>query len=168
MAACAKCGGSVAAGEAFCGACGATVEGAVPALPAKVRLGDKYARQVHGGNVKSGRGAILAVAILQAIGGILIYVVLKNQGADDSAALLVSVINFVLSGIFFGLWIWAKSSPLAASVTALVIFLTVHLANAVMDPKTLIQGIIVKVIVIVCLVKGIQSAAAYKRMQERV
>jgi len=53
--------------------------------------------------------------------------------------------------------------PVAATVTALVLYVGAHLLDAAFDPAALFRGIILKVIVVVALVKAIQAAIAYER-----
>ena len=50
-------------------------------------------------------------------------------------------------------------------VTGLVVFVTLHLVEAVMDPTSIIRGILIKIIVIVLLVSAIQAGIKYRRLQ---
>ena len=63
-----------------------------------------------------------------------------------------------LGVVFLALWFWARVSPLPALSSALVLFVSVHLLEAVVDPTSLARGIILKVFVIGGLSKGIKSA----------
>ena len=100
--------------------------------------------------LEKGRKWIGAVAILYVLGGLMFFFLTQNT--------MVLVVNLVLAGIQAGLWLWAKQNLLPAAVTALVLFVTVHLASAVVDPSSLFQGIIVKVIFIVVLAQTIRTA----------
>ncbi|MBW8888028.1 MAG: hypothetical protein JF616_09760, partial [Fibrobacteres bacterium] len=53
-------------------------------------------------------------------------------------------------------------SPFSAFVTALSIYLGVMVLSAIVDPKTIIQGVIVKVAVIMALINGIKAAIPTK------
>jgi hypothetical protein len=75
---------------------------------------------------------------------------------DRGQVRLLLVVNIVLGAIYVGLWLWAAKAPLPATVIALLIFVTVVVVNVIIDPKTLAQGIIVKIAVI----GGLGSAVA--------
>lgn len=70
----------------------------------------------------------------------------------------VLVVNFILAALMLVLAWWSKRRALAAILVATAIFVVVHVAAAIMDPATLAQGIIIKAIIIVALVKGIKGA----------
>jgi ABC-type siderophore export system fused ATPase/permease subunit len=53
--------------------------------------------------------------------------------------------------------------PLPATIIALVLYLGSNAVLALLDPAVLVQGIIFKIIVVVCLVKALQAAIAYQR-----
>jgi hypothetical protein len=69
-------------------------------------------------------------------------------------------INFVLAGIMFALHLWALRAPLPANITALCIYLVVLLLAALVDPRDLLRGVLMKVICIGFLLRGIQAALA--------
>ena len=59
---------------------------------------------------------------------------------------------------------WAKKSPLAALLVATSIYLSIFVLNAMVDPSTIMQGFIVKIIVVTMLYKGIKSALELKQV----
>lgn len=78
-------------------------------------------------------------------------------------------INSFLFIVMLLLSIWAKKAPLGALIVASAVYLSVQVMNAIIDPLTIGQGIIVKIIVITFLVKGIKSALEMRQMKgERV
>jgi hypothetical protein len=62
------------------------------------------------------------------------------------------------------LWVWARRAPLPAMVCALAIFVVVHVANAIIDPSTLYQGVIVNALAVAALVKGLKAALAARML----
>jgi hypothetical protein len=70
----------------------------------------------------------------------------------------VFVLNYFLAIVMFVIFKWSKTAPFSAFVTALSIYIGVIVLSAVVDPKTIIQGIIVKALVIMALVNGIKAA----------
>ena len=53
--------------------------------------------------------------------------------------------------------------PLTVTVSALVIYVAVGLLFVVINPASIIQGIVWKIATVVGLAKGIQAAAVYKQ-----
>lgn len=74
-------------------------------------------------------------------------------------------LNVFLAALMVGLWRWAKSSVLPAILVALAVFVTVHVASALMDPKTLMQGVVIKVVAVVLLTRGVKSALAARKLE---
>ncbi|MDB5102917.1 MAG: zinc ribbon protein [Fibrobacteres bacterium] len=66
--------------------------------------------------------------------------------------------NYFLAMVMFVIFFWSKRSPFSAFVTALSIYMGVIVLNAVVDPKTLAQGLILKIAVIAALISGIKAA----------
>jgi len=67
-------------------------------------------------------------------------------------------LNLMLAVVMAALYVWSKRALLAAIITALAIYVAVHVASALIDPTTLAQGVIMKVIIVAALVRGIKSA----------
>lgn len=72
------------------------------------------------------------------------------------------VVNYLLAAVFIGLWFWSRKAPLPATVTALCIYLAVQVFNGIVDPTTLMQGLIVKIICILGLLAGVRAALAHR------
>jgi len=87
------------------------------------------------------------------------------RGALQREPYQVLGLNLFLALVMLGLWMWSKRSLLPAIITALGIYVTVILASALYDPKSLAQGVIVKVIVIVALAKGVRAALATRKLE---
>ncbi len=175
---CAACEAVAKPYDRFCGKCG-------QAMP----TGEQYQARKH---VKQATGAIKILAALFLIFGVLMYFVTKGQadasllqlqGAEASdtydvqgktytaqelrAALdwepkSVLAVNLVLAAIMAGLAWWGRRAPLAAVLIATATYAVVIVANAIQDPATLGQGVIVKIIIIMFLVKGIKAALALR------
>lgn len=112
-----------------------------------------------------GRGYILALACLQAVGGIVYFAINSRRGSQVNAEVVLGVM-LALSAIFFGLWIWAKKAPFAALLTTLIVFVTFHLLDAVIDPISLVQGIVIKIVILAGLVTALKKAYIAKRERE--
>jgi hypothetical protein len=84
---------------------------------------------------------------------------------DRGLVTLLLVINIGLSAVYLGMWFWAKRNPLAATVTALLLFLTTIVVNGVYEPKSLPQGFLVKIFFIAALAKAISAAQEERRLR---
>lgn len=85
------------------------------------------------------------------------------EGANPGVVLAVML---TLSAVFFGLWIWAKASPFPALLTTLIVFVTFHLVDAVIDPFALLRGIVIRIVILVGLVTALKKAYVAKRERE--
>ncbi len=86
------------------------------------------------------------------------------QAHDRGLVTQQLAINLGLAAVFLGLWFWAKKNVLAASVVALLLFITVVAINGVLEPGTLYQGIIVKIFFVAALVKAISAAQQERKL----
>ena len=83
---------------------------------------------------------------------------------DRGQVTLLLAINIGLAIAYLVLWQWAKKNALAATVVALLLFITTIGVNAVMEPATLAQGIIVKILFIAALSKAVSSAQEERKL----
>jgi hypothetical protein len=81
-------------------------------------------------------------------------------GLDDYFSLTA---NLVCCIIYLGLAAWTDHNPFGAILTALILYITLIVINAFIEPSTLFSGIIMKVIFISAFVKGIRSAQEAQR-----
>lgn len=110
---------------------------------------------------KSGSTALFVVATVQLVFGIILGSMMEDKDAGQAL-----IIASVALGVYFGaLGFWARHSPLAALVVGLVSFVGLHVVNAVIDPMTIAQGLIMKVVVIYFLVKGVKAAMEAKKIR---
>jgi hypothetical protein len=73
-----------------------------------------------------------------------------------------------LGAIFLGLWWWAQSNPFAATLTALLLYITFMLVNAMVDPASLLRGIIVKIVVVAALFSAVSAGYRERARRRRV
>jgi hypothetical protein len=94
-----------------------------------------------------------------------------NIIAISKDALTPEMRNFILIAngglcvVHIGLYFWARKQALPAAVVALLLFVSLHLVNAVMDPSTIYKGVVLKVFFIVVLVKAIQAGYEIHRLR---
>lgn len=79
----------------------------------------------------------------------------------------VLITNLVLAAVMLGLAIWGRRAPLPAILVATATYAVVIVTNTIVDPTTIGQGIIMKIIIIAFLAKGIKAALALRRPDAR-
>jgi hypothetical protein len=131
-------------------------------------LAESQRKSAHTQTVKSGRGAILAVAILQLLSGGVFFFLARNQESREAASGLMatSIVIFLLGSVFLGLWFWAKRAPFAAALVALALYVSFIALDAVLDPSQLARGFIIKILIIVGLSQAVKSGYALKKAAE--
>jgi len=70
--------------------------------------------------------------------------------------------------IFLGLGFWCKKQPLGAIISALILYIMVQLIAIIQNPLNIISGIIVKVIIIIYLIKGMNSALQAQKIKKEL
>lgn len=187
-AACASCGAALRPRVVFCEACGArTGAGTAPVSPvpptrprapspaagiahrAMLRNRAK-ANEADNKAIRSARVCMAIVALLVVATGIFSWdslntelAKLHSNGLEVNEAVVgqlraVLVAHFILAAIFVGLVIWAGRNAFAATLTGLVLWIALQLAAAALNPISLVQGIIIKIIVVVVMAGGIRAA----------
>lgn len=74
------------------------------------------------------------------------------------------VTNIVLAVLMFALFLYSKKSPLAAIMIATGIYASVHVLNAIADPMTISQGLVMKIIMMAMLIKGIRATLELRKV----
>ena len=82
---------------------------------------------------------------------------------------LVVVGNMLPAAIFFGLYMWAKNSPLPAIVAGLVTHVTFTIATVAFNPQVALAPMfwVIRIAILTALAKAIQSAMHEKKMREK-
>lgn len=177
---CPHCGAENEGGAAFCESCGKALPRA--ATSPRVVGGDAVATSAAGqrlvsseleATTKRAATALMWVAILQTVLGPVVLMVQKSQAEKNAPPGMVYevqpiayVIIFGIAAAFWGLFFWARRSPLPAAIVGLILFVTLHLVDAVADPTTLMRGWLMKIIVIAILSKAISAGLKHRRLLE--
>jgi hypothetical protein len=85
-----------------------------------------------------------------------------RQTAIQNVRLLCGAL--ILVGFaYIGMGIFVKRYPVPLTIAGLVLYVAAALIFAVLNPMTLVQGIIFKILIVVGLAKAVQAALAYER-----
>lgn len=74
----------------------------------------------------------------------------------------VLLVNLILALVMGALSIWARRSPLPAVIIATATYVVVIVYGAIVDPASIGQGWILKIIIISFLIRGIKAALALR------
>ncbi|KKN81816.1 hypothetical protein LCGC14_0315820 [marine sediment metagenome] len=159
---------------AFCEACGK----AVPQTTDGPRIveGNQLAVTSSGRAVqadllhKAARRAatpLIVLGVLQIAIGIALFLINRNSDDADvvAAAPIMLAILSLIGVLFLGLGLWARKNPLPASIVGLVVYCTLIVAGALLNPATIIQGILIKIIIILVLVRSVGAGLKYKKLK---
>ena len=182
--ACPKCGAQVGVAEKFCAACGASVVPDVPrqlSIEAQSTLGGarKWLMAISIITLVSGfifyaiqrsdvedqiRSAETQTAGMDPAQRDAIMMQTAHMTWDEAVAhdrgqpRMTLFVNAGLAFFYLCMWFWAKKNALGATITSLLVFITVIAVSAVLDPKTLAMGIVVKILFIAALARAITVA----------
>lgn len=174
---CPKCAAACQALTRFCEACGAPLQAEVkprvsPLTAAMARRTGETTRKA----IRSARLALGFVALITLAFTIFMHLKFNadiaqaraNPGLTVDEAVvsqshMLFSVNYVLVAIYIALAFWAGRNPFGACLTGLILYLTLNLINAAIDPATIIQGIIMKIIIILALVNGVKAGLASRR-----
>lgn len=110
--------------------------------------------------VKSGTTTLFVLAGLIAVGNTVLYF------TTDQIEILIAGVFIV--AIFLGLAFWSKKKPFTALVVALIVYVTIILADAFFDPYTILKGLLLKIIIIGALIKAIRGAKDAQNIMEEM
>jgi hypothetical protein len=161
-------------GTLFCHAChkALPIPGAQPRLvEGNVRPATATAYQVQAEALTAqsgkGSGALLTVAIIQSVVGAILYLAAsKAPGANATEITAASVFVIGIGVVFFVLYAWSRHHPLPANIVGLVLYVLVHLGDAMADPTALSRGLIFKIIIISVLCRAIAAGMKQRDLRQ--
>lgn len=112
--------------------------------------------------VKNAGTTLYVIAGLNLLFGFIIYAI----DPDGELATAILLTNLVVGAIFFGLAIWSKQKPVPALISGLSLYILMQLILIAADPVNIVRGIIVKVIILVYLIRGLQSALDAEKIRK--
>lgn len=154
---CPDCDNAVVPGKIFCTNCGYPVNG-TPEQKSNFDI-EKYKLQaeldVTQSRIKNGTTTLYVLSGLALLGSFVIPTMMDMSGDEKKQTFITYII---LSALYIGLAFLSKKKPFAALLTALILYVTVIILGAFVQPTSLFSGIIIKVLVIAYLVKGTKGA----------
>ena len=111
-----------------------------------------YSMEGYDKHIRQARNALFVVAAIQLFG--VFFVKAENEMARNIS---MGILAFTAL-IFVGLAFWTKKRPYTALMTALIIYGSLVLLDAIVDPSTIIKGIVLKIGIIIVLISGLRNA----------
>jgi hypothetical protein len=118
--------------------------------------------------LRKARTWIIAVGIIMFVIDMVVLNVLYGDRLPDAVKSRFMMYDVVILGFFVGMWVVAKYKPVVGCVLALCGFWALHLYVASQDPSSLSQGIIMKVLFTLALIRGIKSANRAEQLKREL
>lgn len=159
---CTNCNAFVDTQSTFCENCGYPENGSQKEQD-KFNYSLKLKRDV----IKDAKCKIKHVKILlYVLAGINLIAGLYWLSVEDS--ILDGIGGLVGASIFLACVFWVKKQPLIGILAAFIFWILLQLLVIFEDPALLLQGLLLKVIVIALFIKGVKSAVDYKEFSEKI
>jgi hypothetical protein len=137
--------------EKVCSECGCPLAGTAQEIDTH-RSSYMHMRAIYQGCMLE---ALTATKSLYWLSGLSLIGNLIVGTVSQSSNYLIAA--FLVPAIFIPLALWSRREPYLALLIALIVYILILLTDAIMDPKTIIQGIILKGIIIGYLIKGVKA-----------
>jgi len=175
---CPHCNAECLENSQFCQSCGKAVQ-AISSVPKIFEDTEDIAQTVVGKKIQgmtlekamtSAKRCLFAVGILQLLAGAAFYAGFRFAEEESvKQELLIMLTGVGLIGILYiVLGLWAKRSPLPASIVGLVLYVSLLVFDGISDPAAIARGWIMKIIVLMVLVKGIKAGIQYRKLKTNV
>ncbi len=124
----------------------------------------EFSMQGYDKHIRQARNALFTAAGILLFNALLLF---SKYPADLEIMWLDYLIWTVYIGGFVALAFWTKKKPYYAIIGGLVLMGVFILVNAIIDPSTIIGGIIFKIAVIIFLIKGLGDAKEAQQIREQ-
>ena len=153
---CSLCKTEIELDSVFCGSCGFPENGTdqqVNIFHRRLSFNKNQKREADK-KIKSARNTLYVLA-----GITILFSTIQFFSHQDTATLIT---GYILGVIYILLGSWTSKKPLMAVLLGLLLYVTTIVISAIVEPQTIIKGIIFKIIIIAYLTKGVFSASSIK------
>ncbi|MFB9844356.1 hypothetical protein [Mucilaginibacter ginsenosidivorans] len=162
---CKSCTSTVTTNDQFCADCGYPLTGTEEEQ--KKFLMDKSYKELNleeaNRMVKKASYALYYVAGATLVGGLIVY------GMDKTGlGSTVLLVNAILAVLFAAIGFWCTRMPLAGVITGTSLYALIFILNAIENPLTIVSGIIFKIFIVGCFIKGIKSAIEAEKLKKEL
>lgn len=118
-------------------------------------------------HLKSARTTMYVIGVLTILANVGLALFAANAaGVAPEQARALQISGFAFAGlgvVFIVLGVMIYSAPVACTVLALILYIGGWAVSGIGNPAMLANGLIIKIVIVVYLVKAIQAAIAYQR-----
>ena len=125
--------------------------------------GEEFSMEGYDLHIRQARKTLFIAAGILLLNAIIIF---SRYPVNLEVMWLDYLLWIIYIGGFVALALWTKKKPYYAIVGGLILMGIFILINALIDPLTIISGIIFKIAVIVYLIKGLGDAKEAQQMKE--
>ena len=118
----------------------------------------------QGTKIKQVSNSLKVISVLTVLMGAVGYFTTD----DPDEKLILVVFNLFLAVVYFSLGLWSVQKPRTAIIIGLTIFILVTILNTVVEPASIIRGIILKIFVVVSFVKGIRAVSESEKIRKEL
>ncbi|MCC8407638.1 efflux RND transporter permease subunit [Mucilaginibacter sp. UR6-1] len=163
---CTACTSAIVLDDNFCNSCGYPVKGTEEEKDNFManRISKQIDLNTHAESMKKAGYSLYWIAGSFLLFGFIMFAV--NQEAED--AVFTLILNIVLSAVFALLGVWSRNKPLTAFIVALTLYGLITILNAIVEPASLLRGIIVKIVVVTWLIKGMKAAMDAEKLSREL
>lgn len=162
---CSNCKASIDDSSTYCANCGFPERGSDEEKNKflyRIKLKEDVVKDAEK-KVRGVKTLLYILAGINAVAGFFFIFVL------DSEMTFADGIGFLVAAmVFIGCAIWVNRQPLMGVLAAFGFYLFIQVLSAVVDPSTIFQGILLKIIIIGVFIKGINSAKDAKKYRAQL
>lgn len=162
---CGSCYAKVNDADAFCDKCGFPLKGTEEEQ--QNFINDRTTKEIdledYNKKIKTAGTALYWIAAVCALSGLILY----GTGPQEQKIPLL-VINLILALLFVGLGAWSRKKPFAAIISGAALYAIILVVNAIDNPLSIVQGIIMKIFIIGAFIKGIKSAIEADKVKKEL
>ncbi len=124
----------------------------------------EFSMEGYDKHIRQARNILFVAAGILVLNAIILF---SNYPFDIEVMWLDYLIWTVYIGGFIALGFWTKRKPYYAIIGGLILLGIFILVNAIIEPSSIIGGIIFKIAVVVFLIKGLADAKEAQQMKEQ-
>ncbi len=123
-------------------------------------LDDALSMEGYDKPVRKARNVLFVVAGVQ-----LISLFLLPDMEPDAKVVTIGIVVFV-AAIFVALGFWTKRKPYTAIITALIVYTSLIIIDAIAEPASIFQGFILKIAVYSLLIASLGNSREVQRWKD--
>jgi hypothetical protein len=104
--------------------------------------------------------------LLFVLAGLTLLLLVSAAPFDTLGRIISGGIIVLFAGVFVVLALWTKKRPFTALLCALIFYVSIIGIAAILDPSTIIQGWIWKVVIIILLILGLRNGKEAQDMMD--